>query len=383
MPNDRYRVLVAWALLGAVFGLYAGLITHADAAVLYNNSGVSGATFSGYSYGVPISFPNPADTYAEFNSNTAAGLSTVQVDNMAYIEVKLAPGATMPTGQDIQLWRNGRSDSLGQSCVATTSSATIVTGSIYVMRLAGCGTGNFTAVEFPTNSFDSSAGNIGNTYSSANLFVSAGSPAYLICDAGGCPSGGFTGTSPGTIIDWSAITTPPPFTLGTSSDAIAASSSLWGSLALASTTLQMSCGTESVSDPASYISVGLCQVGSYLFVPSPGILSSYADLPTVVQTKVPFSWFYALQSTYGQLSASSTDNMADVVIPFASTGIGSTTAMGEILPNVTLLSSSTIATYLPNPLRATVLDIESAAIWILFAYFIYDDVTKRNRILKQ
>jgi len=185
------------------------------------------------------------------------------------------------------------------------------------------------------------------------------------------------------VINFNSIAPPPPFTLGTTSDSIAASSSLWGSLSLASSTLEQSCGTESITDPASYISVGICQVFSFLFVPSPTTVSQYYQLPTIIQGRAPVSWFQTLVSTWGSVSASSSANMADVVIPFHDLGIGSTTAMGNILPNITILSSTTITTYLSPNILGTLLFLESAAIWVLFAYFIYEDVVRRNRLLKQ
>jgi len=161
-----------------------------------------------------------------------------------------------------------------------------------------------------------------------------------------------------------------PSVYSTSSAAIAASSSLWGAFASTSQ-LQTQCTSGNV------FSDGLCLAGTFLFVPNPNVVQGFVDLDTaVLPTRFPFSWYFGIKSTYTALSASSTSNMATVFIDFSTfNAVASSSPFGTMLPNhFTLLSSTTISTYLSPTTLNILLALETAAIWILFSVYVFRDV---------
>jgi len=120
--------------------------------------------------------------------------------------------------------------------------------------------------------------------------------------------------------------------------AIAASSSLWQSIDFASSTVQCASG--------NIFSNALCSTFTFLFLPDPNITNQFLGLvstssPTSLSNRIPFSYFYDSVTILSGLQASTTQ-MVTWTIPFASLGLGSTTPMGNVLPNVTILSSTTI-----------------------------------------
>jgi len=56
---------------------------------------------------------------------------------------------------------------------------------------------------------------------------------------------------------------------------------------------------------------------------------------------------YSIKNTLDVLIASSTQNAPEYDYNLSNLGIGSTTPLGNILPNVTVLSSSTVTGYFP------------------------------------
>jgi len=140
----------------------------------------------------------------------------------------------------------------------------------------------------------------------------------------------------GQAIDFTDIYIPALYS--TSSAAIAASSSLWSAYA-SSSALAASC------DSGNIFSDGICEAFSFIFVPNPNVLNQFVALPTLASTKFPFSWIYGVQAEVATLSASSTSNMIGLQLNLGSLGIGSTTSMGNILPNFEAFGTSTIETY--------------------------------------
>jgi len=157
--------------------------------------------------------------------------------------------------------------------------------------------------------------------------------------------------------DWSLITTPPPFTLGTTSAAIAASSSLWASLTLASSSAQC--------DTGNLFSDGLCAAGAYLFVPAPSTFEEYASLPQTEQGHWPFSWIFGVESqidtatsTTGNLPAWSLDLNSAASTTFAST------TMPNFLPSFTFFSSTTVMTFLQPSQWDAMQALLAAVLWL-------------------
>jgi len=196
-----------------------------------------------------------------------------------------------------------------------------------------------------------------------------GSPTKIYttqCDFGGstyCTGAPFLDVNSG--IDWSQISFPLVYS--SSTQAIAASSSLWQSIASASSTIQ--CATGNLFTDA------LCSAGVFLFVPSTAAIDAFTQLAsTTLPQRFPFSWYYGVKNTYGALTASSTANMQTVSIDFSSVDPATSTAFGSILPNATVLSSTTISTYLSPTMLQLLLTLESAAIWLIFGLYVFHDV---------
>jgi len=173
-------------------------------------------------------------------------------------------------------------------------------------------------------------------------------------------------------IDWNLLFLPPPFS--PNAVAIAASSSLWG---MYSATDTLDALNGQCSQAGNIFSEGLCNAGVFLFIPNPAITNAYLALAsTTLPQKFPFSWYFGLKGTYDSLTASSTANMASVVIDFAAVDPATTTPFGPILPTATVLSSSTISTYLSPSLLSLILGLETAAIWVLFGLYVFHDVQR-------
>lgn len=134
-----------------------------------------------------------------------------------------------------------------------------------------------------------------------------------------------------------------------------------------------STSTSILDSVGSSIAYGLCLAGTYLFIPSQQQLDQYGDYNLLVQTKIPFSYFYDVKSEIDSLSATSTDNVPTYSVDLASAAVsGSTTPIGNFLPhNLSILSSTTINTYLPNGVHTALFTLASAAIWFSAGYYIY------------
>jgi len=121
---------------------------------------------------------------------------------------------------------------------------------------------------------------------------------------------------------------------------------------------------------------GLCVVGTYLFIPNQSSLSQFGALSSSTQDKIPFSYFYQLGAIYDNLIATTSPTFIDVELPLHSIGIGSSTALGNFLPNVNAFSTTTIGTYIPDSTRSVLRTLMSSVIWLLFAYYAYGVVTR-------
>lgn len=132
-----------------------------------------------------------------------------------------------------------------------------------------------------------------------------------------------------------------------------------------------------VQDGALDFGYAICSATTFLFVPSPEIINGYAALPDTVENKFPFSWYTGLRDLYSGLVASSTSNMATVSVGFAAVDPAASSSFGAILPNMTVLSSSTITQYMPTGFLSVLLALETAALWVLFGFFIYREMNGR------
>lgn len=172
-------------------------------------------------------------------------------------------------------------------------------------------------------------------------------------------------------INWNALNLQTlPVLFSTSSAALAASSSLWGAFA-SSTTLAASCNS------GNLLGDGICTGFAFLFAPNPNVLNAFFSIPNQLESKFPFSIFYSVQGAFSTLTASSTANLGTVTINFASVDVSTSSAFGPLLPNVTVLSTSTITHFMPAGFWAALQFLIACALWIGLATDIFFSVKNR------
>jgi len=102
-----------------------------------------------------------------------------------------------------------------------------------------------------------------------------------------------------------------------------------------------------ISMTKTAIPAGLCKVTAFLFIPPDTALTQFSSLSTQIQQAFPFSYMYGIKNTWDQLASSTSNGAPSYTFNFASLGLGSTTPMGNILPNAVAFSSSTVTQYFP------------------------------------
>jgi len=216
----------------------------------------------------------------------------------------------------------------------------------------------------PTNGIITLLGN--NTASStcvAGCIVqNTGQPYFIIT----------SGTS---TINWDAATIATPID--------------WSALVFVSTTTGLFSGTTSQAaldsiadrceDPNNNLfSRGLCYAGVYLFIPDPGILNNYAQLPTLMQTKFPFSWVAQVKEAISARTAGASGQMTAFSFNLANLGIGSSTPIGNVLPNYVGFSSTTVTQYIGLSAWNAGQALIAAALWLALGLDIYYTVRRRH-----
>jgi len=88
---------------------------------------------------------------------------------------------------------------------------------------------------------------------------------------------------------------------------------------------------------------GECIIG--LVLPSGNTFAIYGQIPELLMTRFPFSYVSGIAYTWNSLENGTTASPT-LAFNYADLGIGSTSPMGNILPNLTVFSSSTVGTYL-------------------------------------
>jgi len=118
------------------------------------------------------------------------------------------------------------------------------------------------------------------------------------------------------------------------------------------------------------ISLGFCNVGVFLFVPSSQAIAQWQNLGSSTQTKIPFSYFYQVTSLYDNLVATTAPSFIDVQFDISSTSVKNT-GFGTVLPAVVAFSTSTVVQYLPPDVMSLLRSLMIATIWLGFAYYAY------------
>jgi len=120
----------------------------------------------------------------------------------------------------------------------------------------------------------------------------------------------------------------------------------------------------------------LCSAFSFMFLPSTETLEAFTGIPEVAAERFPFSWIYGVKSEIESLSVSSTTAMTALAYNYANLGIGSTTPMGNILPNIEVFSKNTIETYISAGLWANFQTLIAAGMWLSFFFFEFNRARK-------
>lgn len=130
----------------------------------------------------------------------------------------------------------------------------------------------------------------------------------------------------------------------------------------------------------TYIPNGLCRLVSFMVIPTTDSLNQFTTLASTTQSRFPFSYIPSISNTWNSLSASTTLNSPTYQYQLFNLGIGSGTPMGNILPNITVFSSSTVQTYIPSGVWTALKFLAGLA--ILLALFADIFFTVRNMFKK-
>lgn len=172
----------------------------------------------------------------------------------------------------------------------------------------------------------------------------------------------YAGTGP----NWRALQIVPAIDF----DAIqyvATSTALFSSTTSSSTLAAIA---DQCSETGNVFARAICRATVYLFVPNPVVLNQFQTIPTDLAARFPASWFYEIQDEIDSFSTTTssspvwTMNLHDI-------GIGSSTSMGNFLPNVTIFSATTVKSYVPTSTWDAMMLLVTGSIWLLAFYTVY------------
>jgi len=156
-------------------------------------------------------------------------------------------------------------------------------------------------------------------------------------------------------------------------------------------TAQSFCGSSTFATSTGFwdstgqsFSRAMCLAFAALFVPSTESLSAFQELAPDLQTKVPFSYFYQVNSALTGLTASTTENLPTLTIDLSSVDVGSSTPLGSLYSqNITVLSTSTVSRFFSDSTRNLWLNFLRTALWFLLAMKVYGMVASGRFLQKQ
>jgi len=155
----------------------------------------------------------------------------------------------------------------------------------------------------------------------------------------------------------------------------AATSSSMFSNQTATTTLQDL--AEQCSQTSNLFAEAICISFSFLFMPGESTIVRWAALSETFQTKFPFSWVYESADLFESLTETASSSPV-YDFDMADLGIGTGTPIGNILPNFTGFSSSTVTYYIPSGVWNAFQALIAAALWLLFGFDVYHTMRKRH-----
>lgn len=119
------------------------------------------------------------------------------------------------------------------------------------------------------------------------------------------------------------------------------------------------------------ISLGICNVGVFLFVPSNSVVNNFFLTASSSAERIPISYFYDFRNAIISQVATTAATVPTYSVNLQALGLGSSTPLGNVLPALTILSTSTIDTFLPAGMRTTLINLASYAIWVFTAFTLY------------
>lgn len=134
-----------------------------------------------------------------------------------------------------------------------------------------------------------------------------------------------------------------------------------------------STSTGLLGDLGQSISLGICNVSVFLFVPNALALTNFSSLTNTLQERIPFSYYFDVQNIFTGSTASNTQNMVAYTANLSSFDFSTSTSFGPILPTqpFSFFSSSTISQYLPVGMHDFLYNLMIAAIWVEVLFLLY------------
>jgi len=170
----------------------------------------------------------------------------------------------------------------------------------------------------------------------------------------------------GSGINWNQISVAPPIDFA-AIQYVATSTSIFSGTTSSST---LEAIANECADSGNIFTRALCRAFSYLFIPNPTVLNQYQSIPTDLAARFPASWFYQIQDEIDSF-ATSTQSAPVWSMNLHSIGIGSTTPMGNFLPDITFFSSTTIKGYFTDAQWNAGQTLLAATFWMLAFYTLY------------
>lgn len=119
------------------------------------------------------------------------------------------------------------------------------------------------------------------------------------------------------------------------------------------------------------ISLGLCNVSVFLFIPSQSAVSTFMTGVSQLENKAPFAWAFEVRDIYNNYVATTSTS----TFPILSIDVG-TSSLASVLgtSQLTLLSQNTVNTYLPNGVLVALRLLISGALWLGALSFVFGQI---------
>lgn len=131
------------------------------------------------------------------------------------------------------------------------------------------------------------------------------------------------------------------------------------------------------SQTSNAFAEAICISFSFLFMPGQTTINRWAALSDEYQTKFPFSWVYESADLFESLTYTASSSPV-YTMSLHDLNIGSTSPMGNILPNFTAFSSTTVMQYIPSNVWAAFQALIAASLWLLLGFDIYHTIRRRH-----